>query len=858
MRLALAAHDEVLRMAIESRGGWLFKHTGDGVVAAFHSARDAIDAATDAQRRLRLPVRMGLATGAAEERDGDYFGPVLNHAARAMAAGHGGQVLVTASTAGLLDRTDLLDLGEHRLRDLLGPVRLFQLRGEGLAERFPALRTIDATPGNLPTQVTSFIGREVQVKELAELVRAHRLVTLTGAGGVGKTRLAVHVAAELADEFPDGVWLIELAALSDASAVPDAVATVLGVSPLAGMTISGSLVQSLAGRRVLIVLDNCEHVLDDAADLARAIIARATPAKILATSREGLRIEAEYLWPVRPLEIDGGPTSAAVELFVERARAVRPDFSIDGPGVAASLVEICTRLDGMALAIELAAARMVSMSPEDVRGRLDNRFRLLSTSRRGLERHQTLRNAVAWSFDLLDDTEQAVMCRCAIFADGFDLASATHLCVDLELDEFAVLDVIDSLVRKSLVIVDHGAGTARYGMLETIRQFAEERLTSSGAIERYRDRFAAYFAEQAVARWELWDGPEHRVAAEWVEAEFGNLRAAHRWAVDRGDVHCAAAIAAHSAMIAYSLQRFEPIAWAEEVAEAALACSSPYAPRVLAALSTSCSIGRAEDGIRWAEQVLGIADDPRFDPFEVGISGFWRAGSHMFTGQVDRALELFAELAEEPGVAQVTGRVGLVYGLALSGRSSDALVRADEVLALAQAYGSPYWIAAILDATGLALVEVDPPRALMTFREALAFARRHRLGIWEANIARELAGVEAVYGDIDEALILFDEAIKSFHRAANTGRLAATLAHLAVFFGRVGRGEVAATLFGASAEHPLVSTAPHVGRTVEELRERIGDEVFERCVRAGKAMSQADVVAYARRQIQVVGDERQP
>ena len=273
-----------------AQGGWLFKHTGDGVCAAFGSARAAIDAAVEAQRRLGLPVRMGVATGEAEERDGDYFGPALNRAARVMAAGHGGQILVAASTASLVDGVELVDLGEHRLRDLSGATRLFQVRAEGLAVEFPRLQTLDAVPGNLPVQVTSFVGRDVEVKELTEQVRAHRLVTLTGVGGVGKTRLAVQVAAELAGEFPDGVWLVELAPVGDPAAVPDVVAAALGVTPQAGLTVTDSIAQALSGRRLLIVLDNCEHVLGAAGDLVETILARTATVTVLATSREGLRV----------------------------------------------------------------------------------------------------------------------------------------------------------------------------------------------------------------------------------------------------------------------------------------------------------------------------------------------------------------------------------------------------------------------------------------------------------------------------------------------------------------------------------------------------------------------------------------
>jgi len=273
MRVALVVHDKVLRTAIETYDGFVFSHTGDGFVAAFASPMSAVNAAIDAQRELQLPVRMGLATGEAELRDGDYFGTVLNRAARVMAAGHGGQILLAESTAGLLSGVDLIDLGPRRLRDLPTPVQVFQVQAEGLRTDFPALRAVDVTPGNLRSALTSFIGRESEVDEVQAAVKAHRLVTLTGVGGVGKTRLAVEVAARLAYEFPDGVWFFELAAVADPAAVPDAVAAVLGIIQQPGKSVSESVAAALEGRVRLLVFDNCEHVVDSVADLVEAILA---------------------------------------------------------------------------------------------------------------------------------------------------------------------------------------------------------------------------------------------------------------------------------------------------------------------------------------------------------------------------------------------------------------------------------------------------------------------------------------------------------------------------------------------------------------------------------------------------------
>jgi len=346
MRVALAAHDEVLRQVIEAHGGWLFKHTGDGVCAAFASPRSAVDAAVAAQRALGLPVRMGLATGEAELRGADYFGTVLNRAARVMAAGHGGQILIDAATAELLSGVNLADLGARRLRDISKPINVFQVVADGLRTDFPALRTLDSTPGNLRPPTTSFLGREAEIADLQTALKAHRLVTLTGPGGVGKTRLAVEVAARLAREFSDGVWVIELAPVGDPTAVAEAVAATLGITQQPGMNLADSVAAALEGRFRLLVFDNCEHVLDAAADLIDAILQHSAAVTILATSREGLRLADEQLWPVPSLDTHRGADSTAAVLFVERAQAVAPTFALSGTDDAGAVAEVCRRLDG--------------------------------------------------------------------------------------------------------------------------------------------------------------------------------------------------------------------------------------------------------------------------------------------------------------------------------------------------------------------------------------------------------------------------------------------------------------------------------------------------------------------------------
>ena len=484
MRAALETHNEVLREAVKSHDGHVFNYTGDGMCAVFASPRSAVDAAIDAQRALELPVRMGIATGEAELRGDDYFGTVLNRTARVMAAGHGGQILLDGATAGLLTGVELVELGPRRLRDIARPVDLFQVRGDGLRSDFPPLHTLDSTPGNLKPQATSFVGREPDIAELETAIKANRLVTLTGVGGVGKTRLALEVATRLKSSFPDGVWVIELAPVGDPAALPEATGAALGITPQRGLSLTDTIAAVMDNKSRLLVFDNCEHVLDAAAGLIGTIMERSSTVRMLATSREGLGMADEQLWPVQALDVNDGADSEAATLFVERASHLAPGTALNADAV----VEICRRLDGIPLAIELAASRLVSMTVTEVRDRLDHMFRLLVGSRRGLERHQTLRHAVQWSYDLLDDPEKALLTRCSVFAGGFDLGSACAV-VGGD-DEFATLDLLDALVRKSLLVADRSAARTRFSMLEPIRQFAEEQLVVSGEADELRTAHA--------------------------------------------------------------------------------------------------------------------------------------------------------------------------------------------------------------------------------------------------------------------------------------------------------------------------------------------------------------------------------
>jgi predicted ATPase len=722
MRAALMAHDEVLRSSIEGHDGFLFSHTGDGVVAAFASPRSAVDAAVAAQRALELPVRMGIASGEAELRDGDYFGTVLNRAARVMAAGHGGQVLLADSTVVLLSGVELINLGPRRLRDVPMPGGVFQVQAAELRAEFPPLRALDTTPGNLRPATTSLIGRESEVAEIEAAVKAHRLVTLTGVGGVGKTRMALEVAAHLADEFPDGVWVFELAAVTDPAAVPDAVAAVLGITQQPGKTVSESVAAALEGRVRLLVFDNCEHVLVAAADLIEAMLAHSATVRILATSREGLGVPDEQVRPVRSLDVAGGIDSAAVSLFVERAQGIAPGFSMVDGDEAAAVIEICQRLDGIPLAIELAASRMASMTASEMRDRFDHRFRLLVGSRRGLERRQTLRHAVAWSYDLLDDAEKTVLERCSVFAGGFDLKSACAIAGSDDIDEYAILDLLDALVRKSLLIADRSTGRTRFSMLETIRQFTEEQLVASGEATVVRPAHARYFAGRETDIMALWDSPRQRDAYDWFAAELANLRAAFRWAADQGDLDVAAPIATYAASLGVWVAQYEPVSWAEELIEPADVAEHRRLAHLYVLAAQCYAVGRVDDAVRHLEASWQLTKKRGFDevPDEVlSSSGFVYSAA----GQPERWADLCRSvIARGPG-PHVIARACLVMALYQSGESDEARVASAGLLATADATENPNTACYALLAHGLAYLATDPVDAYGALRRALTIAR---------------------------------------------------------------------------------------------------------------------------------------
>ena len=843
MRAALLAHDKVLRSAIEDHDGFLFSHTGDGVVAAFGSPKAAVDAAIDAQRELELPVRMGVATGEAELRDGDYFGTVLNRAARVMAAGHGGQVLVADSTAGLLSGVELLNLGARRLRDVPNRITLYQLQAPGLRADFPPLRTTEPKPGNLRPAVGRLIGRDAEVVDVAADVRSYRVVTLTGVGGVGKTRLALEVASVLSDEFPDGVWVFELASVADPAAVPSAVASVLGITQQPGKTVSESVAAALDGRIRLLVIDNCEHVVDAAAELVEAIVSQSSTVRILATSREGLGVADERLRRVPTLDV-----VAATELFGERAQHLSADES-------RAVEEVCRRLDGIPLAIELAASRMESMTATEVRDRLDHRFKLLVATRRGTERHHTLRHAVAWSYDLLDDAEKALLVRCAVFAGGFDLQSTCAVAGYKDSDEYAVLDLLDALVRKSLVVVDRSSGRSRFSMLETIRQFAEEQLVSSGTMENARTAHAHHFAGKEADILALWDGPRQRDAYDWFTAELANLRIAFRWSADHGNLDDAATIASYAAFLGYCVENYEAVAWAEELIETASAVNHPRMVFLCAMAALGWFVGRVETAVRYCEAGdAALRRAPAEVPF--GLEGMM-ATSYLANGQPDRAVDsLRAQLAcARNRLAEANIQATLSMALTIAGREEEAIAAADGLIGVAESTGNPYTLSLALMADGFAWRSADPARALESMNRGMAIAHDSGNRFNESHLAANLAQLDVERGDPLAALDHIALAIRYMHDSGNITTVRSPLTNFAILLNRVEHFEAAATIAGFARSPLTAASFPKIDIVIAHLRHVVGDGGYEALARKGAAMTIAQMVAYADDQIDVVRSE---
>lgn len=562
MGAALERHDAILRHAVEDSEGRVVKTMGDGLMAVFPSASAGLKVCLEAQLRLQdepwgetgpLRVRMGMHAGEADPRADDFFGPVVNRAARIMAAAHGGQVLLSALVAELAGErlppgTGLRDLGEHRLKDLLRPEHLFQLTHPRLPADFPPLPTLGHKPNNLPTQTSEFLGREAELAAIGDLLASDevRLVTLTGPGGIGKTRLALQAAAEQIERFEDGLYFVDLSPIRETNAAFEAVLRALGLSATGDQRPLEALEQQLGNRHMLLLLDNFEQVMVAARGVAD-LLASCPQLKMVVTSREALRVSGEHLYPVPPLSLPphGGAAMAAetvgeyeaVRLFVERARQVQPGFALTDDN-AGAVADICARLDGLPLAIELAAARLRLFSPHELRDRLRSRLKLLRGGPRDLPaRQQTLRDTIEWSYELLEAEERAVFGLLAVFSTA-RVENVEEVAPRLEpLRDVDIVDVVASLVDKSLLRSQPGPATRRLSMLETIREYAAERLEEDPELHlAARQAHAEHFAAFASSTRHRLQGTERGEALDELATELGNLRTAWRYFVDAGDL----------------------------------------------------------------------------------------------------------------------------------------------------------------------------------------------------------------------------------------------------------------------------------------------------------------------------------
>jgi predicted ATPase/class 3 adenylate cyclase len=568
MEAAVRRHDELMRSVFTRYGGHIFKTVGDAFCVAFWRPADATAAILDAQGALAaedfaavdgLRVRAAVHTGTADERDGDYFGPAVNRVARLLAIGHGGQVLVSGVAADLAQgvlppRVTLRDLGEHRLRDLARPEHVYQLLAPDLVAEFPPLRSLDVLPNNLPLQLKSFVGREKEVAEITALIAVHRLVTIVGSGGVGKTRTSLQVAANLLDGSRDGVWFIELAPLSTGDYIPSSIAQTFGITLSHEGDPIENLARALKAKHALLVFDNCEHLVEPAARVIAAILRGCSNITVLASSRQGLGIEGEETYRMPSLDVplatdrfDASQAirSAAIGLFVERALSADKAFTLTDEN-APAVADICRRLDGIPLAIELAASRVKMLSPHQLRARLDQRFRVLTGgSRDVLPRQQTLRALIDWSHDLLDEPERVLFRRLGIFVNGFTLEGAVAVDDGEDLDQLDVFDVLASLVDKSLVLAEPDGDSLRYRLLESTRVYALEKLSDAGERELLATRHLQYLRERFAETWAQTDrsGRAHELV-EAFAAELEDVRLALDGALARSDITAGGALLA--------------------------------------------------------------------------------------------------------------------------------------------------------------------------------------------------------------------------------------------------------------------------------------------------------------------------
>lgn len=883
MRVALVRHDMLLREILEAHRGRVFKTMGDAFDAAFEDAAAAVAAAAAIQQALQaehwavpggLKARVALHTGTAEVRDRDYFGQALNRAARLLAAGHGEQILLSEATRALVEQSPpenstLRDLGQHRLRDLARAEHIFQLVVAGLRSEFPPLRSLDVLPNNLPRQLTSFIGRTKEQAEIKSRLAETSLLTLTGSGGAGKTRLALQVAAELVESFGDGVWLVELEPLSDPALVTQTVAMTLGVREEQRPLVQ-TLLDYLKLKSLLLVLDNCEHVLSASAGLVQALLQSCPALRVLATSQEALGVAGEVTYRVPSLSMpdpDRLPSLQrltefeSIRLFVDRAAVSRSGFELTAAN-AAAVAQICARLDGIPLAIELAAARVKVLSVDEIAARLGDRFRLLTAgSRTAPPRHQTLRAALDWSYDLLANEERMLLRRLSVFAGGWTLPAAEAVCGGDGCEPSEVLDVLTRLVDRSLVAVENLEGRDTwYRLLETVRLYAREKLVAAGEEETVRRRHRDWYLQFAEQAEHELQGPALESWLERLEAEHDNIRAALEWCKSvepnpEYGLRLAGAIWHFWEVRGYLTEGRE---WLESLltkgagvlstarvkalnGAGILALVQGDFPRAVALGEESLNLSRKlgdKRGIASCLNILGL-DACRLEKYD-------RAAQFG-----EESLALSREAGDKWGVAGA----GLTLGLVARGQGdyTRASTLLEESVKQFRQLGDKWASTITLNNLGLVLREMgEYQRAQTILEETLALFRE--LGDrW--GIAFSLANLGIVAWDrreYDRAAGLFEESLPLRKELRDRRGTATSLTGLAVVAVGLGDAERAAVLFGAAeALREALGVPPppfirdHYDRTVAEARGKLGDAAFTAAWQRGRTMTPDQAIEYA-------------
>jgi predicted ATPase/class 3 adenylate cyclase len=843
MQPALVRHNALARAAVENNRGTVLKMTGDGIYAVFEDALDALRATINLQQALADPtttdgidlrVRCGLHTGVGDRVDDDLFGSAVNRAARIMSAAHGGQVLLSQAVAALVRErlpagVALHDLGSVRLRDLASPERIYQVVHPQLRQTFPALRSLEATPNNLPQQVTSFIGRERELGEVRKLLAETRLLTLLGTGGLGKSRLSLQLAADAMDSFPDGVWFVELAPLVDARLVPQAVASVLGVKEGAGQSVLDALAKHVADRTLLLIFDNCEHLTHACAELAKQLLQSGSQVKVLATSREHLRVAGETTYPVPALAVpdpqkQSSPAVlsqyAAVRMFLDRASAARPAFKVTSAN-AKAVAEICHRLDGIPLALELAAARVRALSVENIAVRLSNRFHLLTGGdRTALPRQQTLRASIDWSYDLLTTPERTLLRRFAVFSGGWMLEAAEAVAAFGDVDESDVLDLLTHLVEKSLVVLQSDG--ERYRLLESVKQYGQERLNEAGEEGEARTRHLAFYLALAEKAEPDLLGAEAGASLAKLDAEQPNLLLAHA-SCDRTESGAMAGL-----RLVFALRN----SWAD---------------RGLTGLGhrlTLEALARPGAGERGIARCRALAAAGMLEYF---MGRYVEAEEH-----VQESLAIAKEIGNKERVAAALTLLGHVV---LMQDPIAARGYYESALALGRELGDKRRLANVLN--GLAVLyqsQGDLDRAQALYEETLAIDRERREPEGLALDLVNIATVSIQRRSADRVPEMLLEALEIADTAGFKRSVLIVLFHSIGFATLLGEWDRAARLYGwteAQREESGLHREPTdellLVPSLAQMQEKLGMPAFYAAEAAGRALSYDQMIAEARK-----------